>query len=141
MLKALFDTENFVNILNPVVPTEDGKSLAALHRAPLTVEGELNKLASNIASGRNIAGVHWRSDAHASLRIGQALAISLLHEQKASTTRSSPASPSRGFDGERIVVGATATSSTTSGNLRLPCRLPGPSGPRRAALPLYIPYI
>ncbi|HEV2844386.1 MAG TPA: vanadium-dependent haloperoxidase, partial [Thermoanaerobaculia bacterium] len=79
ILKALFDTENRP-IANPVVPTADGLSLVPYTGPTLTVEGELNKIASNIATGRNIAGVHWRSDSHASLRIGQAVAISLLQE-------------------------------------------------------------
>ncbi len=103
MLKALFDTENR-NIPNPVVPTADGKALVPYTDAPLTVEGELNKLASNIASGRNIAGVHWRSDSHSSLRIGQQVAISLLQEQTKVNNELAPSFIFRGFDGERIVV-------------------------------------
>lgn len=49
----------------------------------LTLGGELNKIASNVANGRNIAGVHWRSDATESLLLGEALAISILKDQKA----------------------------------------------------------
>jgi hypothetical protein len=44
------------------------------------VGGELNKLASNISQGRNIAGVHWRSDAVESNRLGEAAAISVLKD-------------------------------------------------------------
>ena len=44
----------------------------------LTIEGELNKLASIIAIGRNIAGVPWRSDGTYSPRLGEAVAINLL---------------------------------------------------------------
>jgi len=57
MLKALFD-ESFV-IPNPVAPGADGRSLVP-YTGPdadrLTVGGELNKLAANIAIGRNFAG-------------------------------------------------------------------------------------
>ena len=33
----------------------------------MTIGGELNRLASNVAIGSNIAGVHWRSDGTESL--------------------------------------------------------------------------
>jgi hypothetical protein len=81
ILKAVFD-ETFV-IDNPVVPSDDGLSLLPYQGgATLTVGGELNKLASNIATGRNLAGVHWRSDALESLRLGEAMAISILADQR-----------------------------------------------------------
>lgn len=48
----------------------------------LTVEGELNKLASNISIGRNWAGVHYFSDYIESLRMGEQIAIGILEEQK-----------------------------------------------------------
>lgn len=48
---------------------------------PLTLEGELNKLASNIAIGRNMAGVHFFSDDWDSLRLGERIAIGMLEEQ------------------------------------------------------------
>ena len=81
VLKALFD-ESFV-IPNPVVPSADGLSLEPYRgSATLTVGGELHKLASNIATGRNLAGVHWRSDALESLLLGEAMAITMLADQR-----------------------------------------------------------
>jgi len=47
----------------------------------LTVGDELNKLASNIAIGRNAAGVHYRSDYKGGLRLGEKVAISILRDQ------------------------------------------------------------
>jgi membrane-associated phospholipid phosphatase len=81
VLKALFD-ENHV-IPNPVKVTSDGLGFEPYTGADLTVGGELNKLASNIATGRNVAGVHWRSDAIQSMLLGEALAISIMRDQKA----------------------------------------------------------
>ena len=50
--------------------------------AVLTVEGELNKLASNISIGRNWAGVHYFTDYIESLRMGERIAIGVLEEQR-----------------------------------------------------------
>lgn len=48
----------------------------------LTVKGELNKLAANIAIGRDWAGVHYFTDYYESLRLGERVAIGILQEQK-----------------------------------------------------------
>lgn len=81
ILKALFD-ETWV-LPNPVMPNpaDDGQTVIPLSPpVALTVGGELNKLANNIAIGRNIAGVHWRSDATESLKLGEQVAIELLRD-------------------------------------------------------------
>jgi hypothetical protein len=65
------------------VPSSDGLSLVPFSGPALTVGGELNKVASNIGTGRNIAGVHWRSDALESFRLGERIAISILRDQRA----------------------------------------------------------
>ena len=80
VLKAFFD-ESWV-IPNPVEAATDGLSLVPWTGASLTVGGELNKLASNVAIGRNLAGVHWRSDATESLKLGEDIAIRFLREEK-----------------------------------------------------------
>ena len=50
--------------------------------APLTVNGELHKLAHNISFGHGIhAGIHWRSDSEFSILLGEEVAISFLHDQ------------------------------------------------------------
>jgi len=66
-------------------PLADGSGLNDLSGTlptPLTVEGELNKLAANIAIGRNWAGVHYYSDYIESFRMGEQIAIGVLEEQK-----------------------------------------------------------
>ena len=78
VLKALFN-ESFL-IPSPVTPSEDGLSLVPYTGAPLTVGGELNKLASNIAMGRDAGGVHYRSDGIEGVKLGEAIAISILHD-------------------------------------------------------------
>ena len=64
-------------------PNEKGDGLQkVLVNQPLTVEGELNKIASNISIGRNWAGVHYFTDYIESLRMGELIAIGILEEQK-----------------------------------------------------------
>ena len=56
------------------------------HSGKMTVGLELNKLAANIAIGRNMAGVHWRSDYTQSLLLGQRIAVDILYRQSAGYT-------------------------------------------------------
>ena len=82
ILKAFFNED--APIENPLVASADGLSLTPYtggDAGSMTVGGELNKLAGNIAIGRNAAGVHWRSDYDQSLLLGEELAIRILQEQ------------------------------------------------------------
>jgi hypothetical protein len=47
----------------------------------ITTNGEIDKLASNIGLARDFAGIRWRSDYEWGLRLGEAVAISLLRDQ------------------------------------------------------------
>jgi hypothetical protein len=106
MLKAFFD-ESFV-ISNPVVPDPANLMqlipyVASMVEPPLTVGGELNKLAGNISLGRNAAGVHWRSDYTESIRLGEEIAIRLLQEQKRTYNENHFFSLTK-FDGTAITI-------------------------------------
>jgi hypothetical protein len=47
-----------------------------------TLNGELHKLASNISFGHGIfAGIHWRSDTVESIKLGEAVALSILENR------------------------------------------------------------
>ncbi|WCK56188.1 vanadium-dependent haloperoxidase [Aneurinibacillus sp. Ricciae_BoGa-3] len=81
MLKAFFN-ESYM-IQSPVVASSDGRSLLPYTESSLTIGGELNKLASNIALGRDAAGVHWRSDGYIGLKIGEAVAIGIIRDYRA----------------------------------------------------------
>ncbi len=63
-------------------PLADGSALSGMSGAPLTLEGELNKLAANIAIARDWAGVHYYTDYYESFRLGEQVAIGVLEEQK-----------------------------------------------------------
>lgn len=102
VLKAFFD-ESF-DIHRPVEASADGLSLAPYRGSDLTVGGELNKLASNIAIGRNAAGVHWRSDAIEGLRLGEAVAISIMNDEGKCFSENFEGFALTKFDGTRIIV-------------------------------------
>lgn len=104
VLKAWFD-ESYV-LPEPVIPNADGTALTS-YTGPdhdkLTVGGELNKVAANIAIGRNMAGVHWRTDYTESVKLGEAIAIGILQEQKATYNEASSLHLTK-FDGTMITI-------------------------------------
>ena len=102
ILKSLFD-ESFV-IPNPVVASADGLSLEPYVGSDLTVGGELNKLAANVAIGRNFAGIHWRSDYVESLKLGEEVAINILRDQRATYNEPFNGFTFTKFDGTKITV-------------------------------------
>jgi hypothetical protein len=116
ILKAFFD-ESFV-MTNPVVQSPDppahgiGAGAHGLLLIPyakpgansLTVGGELNKLAANIATARNFAGIHWRTDYIESVKLGEAVAISILRDQRATYNESFGGFTFTRFDGTTITV-------------------------------------
>ena len=101
VLKAFFDETTIVK--NPVIPSADGTSLVPYAGPPLTVLGELNKIARNVAFGRNGAGIHWRTDALEGMRLGEAVAIAIIEEQKLTYNDKVEMSLTK-FDGTKITI-------------------------------------
>ncbi|MEM9378881.1 MAG: bromoperoxidase [Planctomycetota bacterium] len=96
------------------VPNATGGALVddAATAGPLTIQGELDKLAANISIGRNMAGVHYYSDYYDSIRMGERVAVGILMEQ----------APSYGdaieitfesFDGDFLVLSGDAGAAPT----------------------------
>lgn len=102
ILKAFFDESFFIP--DPVQASTDGLSLIPYKGTPLTVGGELNKLASNISNGRNAAGVHYRCDAYSGLRLGEAIAIGILHDYKKTYNESFEGFTFTTFDGKTLTI-------------------------------------
>jgi hypothetical protein len=95
VIKAFFDQT--WELPAPRVPTEDGMHLVPYNGADtLTLGGELNKLAANIAIGRNHAAVHYRSDYSQALLLGEQVAVSILQDQLA-TYNELPAIQAKGW--------------------------------------------
>ena len=123
ILKAWFDESHVLT--DPVVASEDGLELVPYSgpgAGELTVGGELNKVAANIALGRNMAGVHWRSDYLESLRLGEQVAICILFNQRKDYNEDYKFS-FEGFDGDRFEI-------SEDGVFRDGNRLPRPCRPR-----------
>jgi len=102
VLKAFFD-ESF-EIPAPVEASANGLSLIPYKGTALTVGGELNKLAANISMGRNAAGVHWRSDATAGLKLGEAAALSIMKDERGCFSENFAGFALTKFDGSSVVV-------------------------------------
>ena len=102
VLKAFFDEDAVV--ADPVVASPDGLSLVPYSGPPLTVGGELNKLASNCSIGRNIAGVHYRTEAIESMLLGEAVAIEMLKDEKFTYHEQFEGFSLTKFDGTKITI-------------------------------------
>jgi hypothetical protein len=113
ILKAWFNEDDKIykpQIPNPAIISPNGEQLLkgehlvdypGSDKDNMTVGGELNKLAANIAIGRNWAGVHYRSDYQESVLLGEKIAIGILQEQ-AITYNEKFACTLTKFDGSKI---------------------------------------
>jgi len=72
--------------------------------ARMTVGGELNKIASNVAVGRTMGGVHWRSDNTRSLRLGEIIATAILAREVKEYAEADVSLSYRGFDGQDVRI-------------------------------------
>ncbi|RLQ92325.1 vanadium-dependent haloperoxidase [Falsibacillus albus] len=102
MLKAYFK-ESYI-IPNPVIASSDGLTLEPYEGPPLTIEGELNKLAYNIALGRDAAGVHYRSSGINGLQLGEAVAIGILRDYGKTYNENFYGFTLTKFNGETITI-------------------------------------
>ena len=105
IVKAFFD-ENWV-VPNPVMASDDGLLLVPYtgsDAGQITLGGEMNKIAANVAIGRNHAGVHWRSDYAESLLLGEAVAISVLRDGRNCYNETFNGFTFTKFDGTQITV-------------------------------------
>jgi hypothetical protein len=102
MLKAFFDEREIVT--NAVVASSDGLSLQPYTGDALTVGGEINKLAFNVAMGRDWAGIHYRSDAEAGLRLGEDVAIAILQDLAATYAESFSGFQFTRLDGTPVTI-------------------------------------
>jgi hypothetical protein len=124
ILKAWFDTKSAVKFssilakaIHPVTfdpvtlvgPSASGLTPIDLTGDPsaqkMTLQGELNKLAANVAMGRSMGGVHWRTDNTRSLRLGERIATIILRRQS-KDYQEQPSWAYTNFDGNLVTIDA-----------------------------------
>ncbi|MER9558200.1 hypothetical protein [Mesorhizobium sp. M0323] len=115
ILKAMFNTK-YEFLPSQIMRVKDDGSAIQIDSSPpkkLTVGGELNKLAANIAIARNAAGVHYRSDYTKSLALGEAVALAMLQEQALAFAEdlSGPAFIFENFSGQAVAIDAAGALS------------------------------
>ncbi len=95
-----------------LVPDANGLRLEQVtDGSSVTVQGELDKLASNIAIGRNMAGVHYSTDYFESLRLGERVAVSILVDQL--SLYNEPVSMTfKSFDADRIRISSNGNEAS-----------------------------
>lgn len=114
LLKAWFNEEmvipekDFDGSHIPKKPGKDGTTLEdyryGVDGPPLTIGGELNKLAHNITWGRNMSGVHYWHDGFEANRMGEEVAIRLLAEEALTYAEPFDGFSLTKFDGTKVKV-------------------------------------
>ena len=102
MLKAFFNTE--AEMTGTVTANEDGSALVPYAAMPLTAGNEIDKLASNVAIGRVIGGVHWRSDSIQGMNLGEQCAIAVLQDMRRTWNESFAGFSFKKFDGATVTI-------------------------------------
>jgi hypothetical protein len=106
ILKAWFKEDDI--IFKPKKPSVAGTDIEDDPTLSLKVGDELNKVAANIAIGRNWAGVHYRSDYTESILLGEKIALGILQEQAACYHKKDPFTCTlTRFDGQPIKIEGT----------------------------------
>ena len=100
VLKAFFQGDK--ELSNPVTTNSVGDLVS--YAGTLTVEGELNKLANNVALGRDWAGVHYRSDGVDGLQVGEQQAETLLRDYSLTYNESFDGFVFRRFNGQQVRI-------------------------------------
>jgi hypothetical protein len=102
ILKAFFH-EDYV-IPKPVQTTAEGTAVEPWEGPALTLGNEINKLANNIALGRDAAGVHYPSDSRQGLLVGEEQAIGLLCDYSRTYHERFAGFVFTKFDGQHITI-------------------------------------
>jgi len=102
ILKAFFDPDYVLP--HPVEASADGSALDPWRGAGLSLGNEIDKLASNIALGRDAAGVHYRSDSVRGLFVGEQQALGLLRDYSRTYNERFDGFIVRKFNGDKVRI-------------------------------------
>jgi len=116
-MKAIFEE---TSVIAPTMTLSgDGTTLIPYTDLPLTIGGELNKLAFNVSMGRNWAGVNYRSDITTGYMIGEEAAMCFLRDQVNTLSESFTGFSFTKFDGTPVSI-APGTGPYTGLNILTP---------------------
>lgn len=110
ILKAAFNCDTqFESLPGGQIQIARGDGLALVpytgaDSGQITVGGEINKLAANIGIARNMAGIHWRTDYSEGVKLGEAVALSILREQRGLYSEDFSGFKITKFNGETVTV-------------------------------------
>lgn len=128
ILKIFYDTEqtwgSLPGVLSGVLSGTPGAVVQAdatgaalvsytdVDASALSIEGEINKLASNVAIGRDWAGVHYRSDGMQGILLGEQVAIKYMEDKLSSMVENNlnhtvPQITFKKFDGTHYTIKPT----------------------------------
>ena len=103
ILKAIFDENGL--LADCVHASADGLSLEPCPTSFVpTIGHEIDKLAFNVAMGRCWAGIHYRTDSMAGLRLGEEVAISVLQDLVRTCTEDFDGFAFTRFDGTPVTI-------------------------------------
>jgi hypothetical protein len=102
VLKAFFD-EGYI-LPGAMEASHDGMTLEPWRGEELTLGGEIDKLAANIALARDAAGVHFRSDSIRGLQLGEEVAIGLLSDTSRTYNERFAGFVFTRFDGSKVSI-------------------------------------
>ena len=112
-------TRASLSVLQPQLTTGELPAYAGGDTAQMTIGGELNKIACNVAMGRSMGGVHWRSDNTRSLRLGEQVATVLLARHLADDTERPVTLSYTSFDGHAVMIDRTGVHVSGAGSQTL----------------------
>lgn len=107
ILKMMFDASVIWTNYSDIYQASATGEILEVYNGPdknsTTVQVEIDKLASNIAYGRNWAGIHYASDANEGIRLGEKVAVQYMRDLL-SRNNFDTTIKFKGFDGEIIDV-------------------------------------
>jgi hypothetical protein len=107
LLKLFYADANWSTISGNVWHSTNGTDRvdgSGVGTGTLTIHGELNKIAANIARGRDFAGVHYRTDSDLGMLLGEKVAVAWFKDNIARQVETVGTITVVGFDGTNIVV-------------------------------------
>ena len=122
ILKMIFADIPWANMagdFSNVYESVDGDALSAYSggdTGAMTLHSELNKLASNCAIGRNMAGVHYRADGDYGLDLGEKIAIQYYEDYLSRQIEPYGAISFKKFDGTTHVIASGGGQTRSTGD-------------------------